>query len=79
MISCILVRLAQVIQIFQAVRVVSLSRVEHFFVSGANPQVNADSLNYEIPMAHYETPVMVVTFGNVCGKKDLISPEKSLN
>jgi hypothetical protein len=57
-----------------------LSRAgEHFFVSGANRQVNVTDPDYEIPMAYYETPVTAVTFGNNSGKKDLILPKISLD
>jgi hypothetical protein len=52
---------------------------EHFFVTGANRQVNATGPYYEVPMAYFETPVTAVTFGNDSGKKDLILPKMSLD
>jgi hypothetical protein len=47
-----------------------LSRAgEHFFVSGADRQVNETSPDFGIPKAYSETPVTTVTFGNDSEKK----------
>jgi hypothetical protein len=45
---------------------------EHFFVSGADHQVNATEPKFRIP-------VILVTFGNECSKKNLQSPKTSLD
>src|ERR1035437_1154002 len=61
------VQVAHLARFVQAVSVGFLSRVEHFFVSGADPQVNADGANLG-------SPVTAVTFGKFCCKKELAIP-----
>jgi hypothetical protein len=56
----------------QTVKVVSQSQVEHFFVTGAEPQVNEIGLNFR-------SPVTVVTIGNETPKKNLILLKMSLD
>jgi hypothetical protein len=54
------------------INVANQLRVEHFFVSGRNPQVNADGL---ISWGY----VIAVTNGKHCGKNRLLSLTTSLN
>jgi hypothetical protein len=58
------VRFVQVARIVLAVRLLCLSQVEHFFLTGADPQVNENGPNSG-------TPVTVVTMWEELSKKEL--------